>query len=92
MLHGMTKRCSPECRGAPGYHCTVCHNNFYTLRGFDDHRFDPDTPEDEDLICWEPSDCNMFLEKNMWANNAEHEKRRASEEKMAKARESRGKA
>lgn len=86
----MNKRCTPECRRASGYHCTVCHNNFYTIRGFDDHRYDPDTPEDQDILCWEPEDCAMILEKGMWASVEEHEKRRAVEAKLEKARASRG--
>lgn len=89
----MSKRtCREACKpptASEESHCTVCHNNFYTVKAFDEHRHDEDTPEDQDIICWEPSDCGLVLEKGMWAFPAEHEKRRAIEARLQKARDAR---
>lgn len=93
MLYGMTTKCTSGCRLAPGqqgFHCTVCHYNFYTEESFNEHRNDPETPEDQQILCWEPEDCNLIFEKGMWAFPAEHEKRRVIEARLEKARASRG--
>lgn len=86
-------RCTDACRlkpGQPGMHCTKCHYNFYTEKSFNEHRNDPDTPEDQNVDCWMPEDCDLIFEKNMWAFPHEHEKRRNIEAKLEKARASRG--
>ena len=93
MLYGMTTKCLPTCRkptASEECHCTKCHNNFYTVKAFDEHRNDPDSPENQNVDCWMPEDCGLILEKEMWAFPAEHEKRRSVEAKLAKARAARG--
>ena len=70
-------------------HCITCHNSFYKLRAFDEHRFDPETPEDESILCFMPEDCGLVFEKGMWAFAEDHAERKVIEDKLTKAREAR---
>ena len=97
MIHGMNQalpsaRCKPGCKPITStneYHCITCHNSFYLIRSFDEHRLDEETPEDQDTSCWMPEDCGLVLEKGMWAFPEDHAERRRIEEKLTKAREAR---
>jgi hypothetical protein len=71
------------------YHCIICHESFYTLKAFDEHRLDPDTPEEFSIQCWMPETCGLVKEKGMWAYPADHKDRQRIEDKLQKARDSR---
>jgi hypothetical protein len=97
MIHGMNEvlpssYCHKGCKpitSTSEYHCIICHESFYKLRSFDEHRFDPETPENESMECWMPQDCGLELDKGMWAFPEDHEERRKIENKLQKAREAR---
>ena len=89
-----TRSCTDACKkptASEESHCTVCHNNFYTVNAFDEHRKDYETDESEDIWCWVPEDCGLIFEKGMWAFPEEHEKRRIIENRLEAARAARGK-
>ncbi|WP_425457709.1 hypothetical protein [Catellatospora sichuanensis] len=83
----MGTRCPPGggCRTPRGQeaHCTVCHNSFSGVTYFDDHR--------QEGYCLSPVTRGLIRQDDLWASPEGHEQRRASAERMAKARAGRGK-
>jgi len=72
------------------FHCIICHKSFYGLAGYNDHRFDPDLPDEETMdYCFLPEDCDLVLEKGMWGFEQDHAERRKIEAKLEKARAAR---